>query len=139
MSHDGRSLAAIESLQHMLDDADVRRNLARGAGAVQRASGLLSGNRKRGTKTSRRRDVQRQLREAVTSFGRVGTAAREAELKRRRSRRRRRRFATLLAVSGAGAATGLAVRARARGDDDRRDDAAGPQAAAATPATATAE
>jgi hypothetical protein len=134
MSHDGRSLAAIESLQHMLDDADVRRNLARGAGAVQRASGLLSGDGKRQSKTSRRKGVQ-QLREAVTSFGRVGAAAREAELKRQRSRRRRRRFVTVLAVSGAGAATSLAVRGRTRGGDDTDS----PPAAAATPAPATAE
>lgn len=135
MSHDGRSLAAIESLQHMLDDADVRRNLARGAGAIQRASGVVSRDRKRAvTKASRRTQMRHQLQEAVTAFGRVGAAAREAELKRQRSRRRRRRLVMVLAVSGAGLATGLALRANAGEETDRGDGAAGPQAPWPAPA-----
>lgn len=135
MPHDRRSLAAIESLQHMLDDADVRRNLARGAGAIQRASGLVSRDRKRVvTRASRRTQVQHQLHEAVTAFGRVGAAARDAELKRQRSRRRRRRLVMVLAVSGVGLAAGLAVRANAGDETDRGDGAAGPQAAAPAPA-----
>ena len=138
MAADGRSLTAIEYLQQSLDDADVRKHLARGADAITRAYGQVTGRNKRVTKTSRRARLQGQIREAATSFGRAGAAAREAELKRQRSRRRRRRVLVLTVVAaGAGASASPAVRGKARDMRGRQDGQ--PQPAATTPEPAAVQ
>lgn len=133
MAADGRSLAAIEYLQQSLDDTEVRKNLARGAAAIQRAANQLTGDKNRMPKSSRRARLQRQLREAVTSFGRAGAAAREAELARQRSRRRRRRLVLVLMVMTAGAGASPAVRGKARDLTGGQDSDGEPQPTAAMP------
>jgi hypothetical protein len=109
MASNGRATAAIEYLNQALDDAEVRKNVARALGATQRASGQLAGRRP-ATKGARKKRLQRQLREAVLSLGRAGVAAREAERKRERSQRRRRIL--LLVLVGGSVAIGLSGPAR---------------------------
>lgn len=134
MAADGRSLAAIEYLQQSLDDTEVRKNLARGAEAIQRAANQLTGDKNRMPKSSRRARLQRQLRVAVTSFGRAGAAAREAELARQRSRRRRRLVLVLVVmVVTASAGASPAVRSKARDLTGGQDGDGEPQPAAAMP------
>jgi hypothetical protein len=132
MAREERSLVAVEYLQHALDDADVRRNLARGAAAIRSAAGQLGTRGNRTSRATRRKRLQDQLREAVTSFGRVGAAAREAELARRRSRRRRR-LALVLVAAGAGAGAAPSVRGKLRSTTENQDGEMGP-VAAPTPA-----
>lgn len=141
MAADGRSLTAIEYLQQSLDDADVRTHLARGADAITRAFRQMTGRENRVVKTSRPARLQGQIREAVTSFGRAGAAAREAELKRQRSRRRRRRVVLVLTVAaaGAGASASSAVRGKARDMTDRQADDDQPQPVATTPGPAAVQ
>jgi hypothetical protein len=132
MAADGRSLAAIEYLQQSLDDTEVRKNLARGAEAIRRAANQLTGDRNRVPKSSRRTRLLRQLREAVTSFGRAGAAAREAELARQRSRRRRRLVLVMMLMT-AGAGASPAVRGKARDLTGGQGGDGEPQPAAAMP------
>lgn len=141
MAADGRSLRAIEYLQQSLDDADVRKHLARGADAITRARGQMTGRNNRVAKSSRRARLQGQIREAVTSFGRAGAAAREAELKRERSRRRRRRAVLILTVlaAGAGAGASPAVRGKVRDMSGRTDGDDEPQPAGTTPEPAAVQ
>jgi hypothetical protein len=103
------AMTAIEYLQQSLDDADVRKNLARGAEATRQATRQALGRRP-ATKAAKKTTLQRKLRDAVLSLGRAGAAAREAERKRERSQRRRRIL--LLVLAAATAATGLSRAAR---------------------------
>src|SRR4051794_34735712 len=109
MAAQGWAMTAIEYLQQSLDDADVRKNLARGAEATRHAIRQVAGRRP-ATKAAKKTSLQRKLRDAVFSLGRAGAAAREAERKRERSQRRRRIL--LLVLVGATAATALSGTAR---------------------------
>jgi hypothetical protein len=103
-------MTAVEYLQQSLDDADVRKNLARGVDATRQATRQAAG-RPPTTKAAKRTTLRRKLRDAVFSLGRAGAAAREAEHKRARAQRRRR---VLLLVVGASVAIGLSGPARSK-------------------------
>jgi hypothetical protein len=133
MAADQRSLTAIEYLQQSLDDADVRKHLARGADAINRVFRQMSGRDNRVAKTSRRARLQGQVREAVTSFGRAGAAAREAELKRQRIRRRQRRLVLALTVAAGTAGATAAMRGKTDDMSDRQDGDGAPKPPAAPP------
>src|SRR5215210_2985928 len=113
MAAQGSAMTAVEYLHQSLDDADVRKNLARGAEAIRQASRQIAGRRPI-TKAAKRKTLQRKLRDAVFSLGRAGAAAREAEHKRERSRRRRR---LLLVLVGASLAIGLSGPGRNKARD----------------------
>jgi hypothetical protein len=97
-------MTAIEYLQQSLEDADVRKNLARAAEATRQATRQLAGRRP-ASKAAKKTTPQRKLRDAVFSLGHAGAAAREAERKRERSQRRRRTL--LLVLVGVTVAIGL--------------------------------
>jgi hypothetical protein len=120
MATQGWATTAVDYLNQSLDDADVRKNLARGAESIRQASRQITGRRP-ATKTTKRKALLSRLRDAVLSFGRAGAAAREAELKRERSQRRRRMLLVLIAAS---AAIGLSgpVRTKARKLSSAHDD-----------------
>lgn len=128
MATQGWAIRAVEYIQQSLDDADVRKNLARAADASRQASRQLTG-RRLATKAAKRTTLRRKLRDALLSLGGAGAAAREAERKRARSRRRRR---VLLFVVGASIAIALSTPARGRavelfgGPDDLPVDEAAP-------------
>jgi hypothetical protein len=110
----GWATTAVDYLNESLDDADVRKNLARGAESIRHASRQMAGRRP-ATKAARKTTLQRKLRDAVFSVGRAGAAAREAEHKRQRSQRRR--LMLLFVLVGASVAFGLSgpARSKARG------------------------
>jgi hypothetical protein len=110
MAAQGWATTAVEYLNRSLDDAEVRKNLARGAESIRQASRQIAGRRP-ATKAAKKKTLQRKLRDAVFSLGRTGAAAREAEKKRERSRRRRR---LLLVLAGASLAAGLSGPGRNR-------------------------
>lgn len=121
-------MTAIEYVQDSLDDADVRKHLARGADAIRQASRQIAGRRPT-TKAAKHKTLPRKLRDAVLSLGRAGAAAREAEHKRERSQRRRKIL--LFVLVGASAATGLSgpARSKARELFGGQDDVTDPQPA----------
>lgn len=108
MAAQGWATRAVEYLQQSLDDAEVRKNLARGAEAIRQASRQLAGRRP-ATKAAKNTTLPRKLRDAALSLGRAGAAAREAERKRARAQRRKR---VLLFVVGASVAIGLSAPVR---------------------------
>jgi hypothetical protein len=120
-------MTAIEYLQQSLDDADVRKNLARGAEATRQAARQVAGRRP--TKAAKKTTLQRKLRDAVSSLGRAGAAAREAERKRERSQRRRRIL--LFGLVGTTVAIGLSgpTRSKAREVLGGHDQVSDPQPA----------
>jgi hypothetical protein len=103
-------MRAVDYVHQSLDDAEVRKHLARGTEAIRQASRQIAGRRPT-TKAARNKTLRRKLLAAVFSLGRAGAAAREAENKRERSRRRRR---LLLMLAGAGLAIGLSGPARSK-------------------------
>ncbi|MEA2282251.1 MAG: hypothetical protein QOK21_2858 [Solirubrobacteraceae bacterium] len=108
MAAQGWATTGVEYLQQSLDDADVRKNLARGVDAIRQATRQAAG-RPPTTKAAKKTTLRRKLRDAVLSLGRAGAAAREAEHKRARAQRRRR---VLLLVVGASVGIGLGAPAR---------------------------
>lgn len=128
MAAQERAMTAIEYVQLSLEDADVRKNLARGTEAIRHASRQIAGRRPT-TKAAKQTSLQRKIRDAVLSLGRAGAAAREAERKRERSRRRRRIL--LFVLGGGSVAIGLSgpARSKARELFGGQDQASDPQPA----------
>lgn len=131
MAESGWATTAVEYLQQSLDDADVRKNLARGAEAIRQATRQVAGRRP-ATKAAKKTTLRRKLRLAVLSLGRAGAAAREAEHKRGRAQRRRR---VLLFVVGTSVAIGLSGPARKKASElfGGQDDVPDQQAAESPP------
>jgi hypothetical protein len=110
MAAEGWATTAVDYVNRSLDEADVRKNLARGAESIRQAARQIAGRRP--TTKAEKKPLPRKLRDAVLSLARAGAAAREAEQKRERSKRRRRIL--LFVLVGAGVAVGLSGPARTK-------------------------